>query len=179
MSSNLGRLSRFTATRVFAATKFTRTDPGGVFNRSSKGTGTKARGSLHKGRSASSCFQLTQGRSTSSGRGSSQSAPFSHNDWKRILARTRKGARHPSGSETHAAALNICRFVFPPCGRIFSGSMNVRWSPLRSQKIPNVFPGQPPVPRAVFSAGTALRASGSLLAHLCRWKPPEANRESS
>ncbi|KRX55645.1 hypothetical protein T06_3487 [Trichinella sp. T6] len=88
--------------------------------------GTKALGSRMSGRSSNSLFQASQGLSTSSWNGSSQSSPRPHNDWKGIFARTRNGARHLIWSKILDATLNSCRFVFPPSGRRFSAVTKVR-----------------------------------------------------
>ncbi|KRX34948.1 hypothetical protein T05_12983 [Trichinella murrelli] len=86
-----------------------------------------------RGRSSSSLFRSIQGLFTSSGSGSSQPAPVSHNDWKRIFASTRNKARHPIESKMPAAVLSICRFVSPAAKRVPSGATNVRLSSSRCQ----------------------------------------------
>ncbi|KRX53730.1 hypothetical protein T09_2814 [Trichinella sp. T9] len=75
-----------------------------------------------------------------------------------------KGARKPIGSKMLDAVLSIWRLESRPSRLSVLGGMK--------DKHPRVSVDR-------FSVGIALSAAGSLLAHLCRWNPPDAISSSS
>ncbi|KRX37808.1 hypothetical protein T05_7745 [Trichinella murrelli] len=108
-------------------------------------------------RSCSSCFQRLHCSFTSCGKGSSHDVPRCHRVWRNIFVRTVNGAKHPTGSKMRNTVLNNDRFDSPPgC----SPSPEARSGLLEAD---------------LSSSGTDVNALGSLLAHLCKWKPPLAN----
>ncbi|KRX33553.1 hypothetical protein T4B_1228 [Trichinella pseudospiralis] len=199
MSSSLGRVNlRIGATRVFDVTKFTTewwfvvsirmyaTAPYAFSDESQKAwiskrvtwpraTGTSARGRRIFDRCGSSCFQRLHCSITSCGNGSSHDVPRCHRVWRNIFARTVNGAKHPTGSKTRNAVLNNDRFDSPLGLFTMAGGEKVKTSPRRSHCIPSVFQRWLLLEADLTSSGTDVNASGSLLAHLCRWKPPLAN----
>ncbi|KRX78409.1 hypothetical protein T06_7901 [Trichinella sp. T6] len=130
-------------------------------------------------RSSSSCFQRLHCYITSCGKGSSHVVPRCHNVWRNIFARTVNGAKHPTGSKTRNAVLNNDRFDSPPWLFTTAGGENVKKSPRRSHCIPEVqkvrLPEVASIGGGSFFVRHGCHASGSLLAHLCKWKPPLAN----
>ncbi|KRZ83308.1 hypothetical protein T08_10259 [Trichinella sp. T8] len=203
MSSSLGRVNlRIGATRVFDVTKFTTvcwfvvsmrmyaTAPYAFSDASQnawiskrvtwpRATGTSARGRQIFDRSGSSCFQRLYCFITSCGKDSSHDVPRCHRVWRNIFARTVNGAKHPTGSKTRNAVLNNDRFDSPPWLFTTAGGENVKKSPRRSHCIPEVqkvrLPKVASIGGGSFFVRHGCHASGSLLAHLCKWKPPLAN----
>ncbi|KRZ87354.1 hypothetical protein T08_8723 [Trichinella sp. T8] len=124
-------------------------------------------------RSCSSCFQRLHCSFTSCGKGSSHDVPRCHRVWRNIFVRTVNGAKHPTGSKMRNTVLNNDRFDSPPgC------------SPSPEARRSKAHPVGPTAFRAsssglleadLSSSGTDVNALGSLLAHLCKWKPPLAN----
>ncbi|KRY10003.1 hypothetical protein T12_10779, partial [Trichinella patagoniensis] len=126
-------------------------------------------------RSCSSCFQRLHCSFTSCGKGSSHDVPRCHRVWRNTFARTVNGAKHPTGSKTRIAVLNSDRFDSPPGLSTTASGEKVKTSPRGSHCIPSVFQRWLLLEADLSSTGTDVNASGSLLAHLCKWKPPLAN----
>ncbi|KRX36652.1 hypothetical protein T05_13345 [Trichinella murrelli] len=112
---------------------------------------------------------------SSCGKGSSHDVPRCHRVWRNIFARTVNGAKHPTGSKTRNATLNNDRFDSPPGLFPTAGGEKVKTSARRSHCIPSVFQRWLLLEADLSSSGTDVSTSGSLLAHLCKWKPPMAN----
>ncbi|KRX34653.1 hypothetical protein T05_5842 [Trichinella murrelli] len=98
----------------------------------------------------------------------------------RHVARARLTSSHAAiESKTRNAVLNNDRFDSPPWLFTTAGGENVKKSPRRSHCIPEVqkvrLPKVASIGGGSFFVRHGCHASGSLLAHLCKWKPPLAN----
>ncbi|KRX36641.1 hypothetical protein T05_10435 [Trichinella murrelli] len=71
------------------------------------------------------------------------------------------------------------RFDSPPGLSTTASGEKVKTSPHRSHCIPSVFQRWLLLEPDLSSTGTVVNASCSLLAHLCKWKPPLANSPAS
>ncbi|KRX79239.1 hypothetical protein T06_3464 [Trichinella sp. T6] len=105
--------------------------------------------------------------------------PVCQSDCNSCLARTVNGVNAPRGSNTEAASRRSPRLV--PCvsEAACDGGQIDSWSSRGFQEIPSVFQSLERSTLERSSAGKSERASGALLAHFVRWKPPRLRRSEA